>query len=795
MPLRLNISILLCLVLVFSGRAQQVVNLDPLHSVEAFSASIRAGTGRPAEQLIAVLCQDGMIKIYDAATLSERATIEGGTVPLTGILLGAQGTELYSGKSTGKVDVWDVVKKLKIREINVSPWSVLRLAEAPQQRILVAGFDKIIRLVEVATGKTLCSSSSLPDEVKAIGIDPSGTFVLAVTEGGWIRSLRLSDLSEVKKADSRASIARATLSPDGKWIAYVGLEGTVRVWDVGTPGVAASFEVSRKPITALAIDPTNRWLLAGSADSTVHLYDLSKNALARSIPLSDGYATVAAFINPELLWVGTSKGTVKTWRIREAPLDSLPPAITFLQPEEPRRIYGTSVLIKGEVRDGSTIKEIVLEQGGGTLQIADVQEKDRVAGGTVKTFVIEGKLEKPGDNSFSIRAVDESGNVARQSLSIEQLAHDQIIEITNPPNNFDADQVSTKLQFKVWCEASSYRVSVNLQEVAEKADLLQRKPGELMTEEIPLYVGYNQIQISVVNKNGEKLEKTWGVNRKVYGAISVNAPSKFPTTTRERGLEPQVWAVVVGISEYANKAIPPLRYADQDALAFAEFLQKPEGGGIQPDHMQVLTNKDATLANVRNALVEFLSHAIDKDLVLIFFAGHGAPDPARPTNLFMLTNDTDPSRLGTTAYPMWEMQTLLTRQISAKRIVVFSDACHSGGISVDFATRGVNATDSNLINQYLADLARTKEGIVVFTASAAGEVSQELPELGHGVFTYFLLEGMKGEADLNNDYTVTINELMQYVEDQVKRKTKGAQTPTRSQTIYDKDLTISKIAH
>ena len=54
---------------------------------------------------------------------------------------------------------------------------------------------------------------------------------------------------------------------------------------------------------------------------------------------------------------------------------------------------------------------------------------------------------------------------------------------------------------------------------------------------------------------------------------------------------------------------------------------------------------------------------------------------------------------------------------------------------------------------------------------------------------------MKGEADINNDYTVTINELMQYVEDQVKRKTKGAQNPTRGQTIYDKDLTISKIAH
>ncbi|MEX0602184.1 MAG: caspase family protein, partial [Bacteroidota bacterium] len=124
-----------------------------------------------------------------------------------------------------------------------------------------------------------------------------------------------------------------------------------------------------------------------------------------------------------------------------------------------------------------------------------------------------------------------------------------------------------------------------------------------------------------------------------------------------------------------------------------------------------------------------------------------------------------------------------------------SDACHSGGISVGYATRGLGVTESNLINQYLTDLSRSKEGVVVFTASAAGEVSQEYPELGHGVFTYYLLEGVRGAADFNNDYTVTINELMQYVEEQVKRKTRGSQNPTRSQTSYDKDLTISLIPH
>jgi uncharacterized caspase-like protein len=244
-----------------------------------------------------------------------------------------------------------------------------------------------------------------------------------------------------------------------------------------------------------------------------------------------------------------------------------------------------------------------------------------------------------------------------------------------------------------------------------------------------------------------------------------------------------------------NPGIPSLKYADKDAEALANFLRRPEGGGYDSDHLRLLLNKDATLANVKDALINFLNQAIDMDLVFIYFAGHGAPEPARPQNIYLLTSDSDPTALGTTAFPMWDIQTVLARYINAKRVIVFSDACHSGNISVNFATRGVGVSEQNLVNQYLTDLSKSKEGVIVFTASASGEVSQEFPEMAHGVFTYYLLEGLEGKADYNNDYTVTINELMQYVEEQVKRKTHGSQNPTRSQTAYDKEMTISVLPH
>jgi hypothetical protein len=785
--------VFLCLIVCTSGRAQQGPYVESRQSVETSLSSIRVGAGSQAHQLIAVLSPEKTIKVYDAASLIERATFQAGNVAITDFAFSKRAPVLYSARATGQIDIWDVARQQKSMELGGSKTTVLSLVEESQERLLAAGFDKVVRLVEIASGKTLASTGTLPDDIRAIGLDTSGTKAFAVTERGWICYFSLPNLKELRRIDSRSQVLCAAFSDDGKRIVLGGADGTVRIWDTEAGLVRSSFGDSKRPIITLAMDSRNRWLVSASSDSVLRVYDLLRNALARSLAVQDGYVTASSFLSTELLWAGTSKGTIKTWRIFDAPPDTTPPAITIVNQGESARIYGTSVRINGLVRDKSNIKEILLDGGAGSVQITNAGEKDLVPGMTTKAFVVEGKLEKVGLNTFSIKAVDEFKNVAHQSATIQRLSKEQVIEVINPPNNYEADKVSTKLEFRLWCEPASYQVLVNLVEATEVRNVQRKSPDDVFSVEIPLVVGYNQVQINVVTKGGETLTKTWGVNRKVYGAVSVGPASR--PLPKERGVGPQLWAVVVGISEYANKAIPPLRFADRDAQSIADFLQKPEAGSFQPDHMRVLINKDATLANLKEALVEFLAQAIDKDLVMIFFAGHGAPDPARPTNLYLLTYDTDLSRPGTTAYPMWDLQTLLTRQLTAKRVVVFSDACHSGGISLDFATRGVNTTESNQVNQVLADLARTKEGIVIFTASAAGEVSKEYPDLAHGVFTYYLLEGMKGEADLNNDYTVTINELMQYVEDQVKRKTRGAQNPTRSQTIYDKDLTISKIAH
>jgi uncharacterized caspase-like protein len=253
------------------------------------------------------------------------------------------------------------------------------------------------------------------------------------------------------------------------------------------------------------------------------------------------------------------------------------------------------------------------------------------------------------------------------------------------------------------------------------------------------------------------------------------SPSR--TLTRAERATGEKFAVIVGISLYRNSAagLTNLRFAHRDARAFRDFLTSPAGGSFRPENIRFLVNEDATSQNVRSALFTFLTKPGPEDLVVLFFAGHGAPDPNDPRNLYLITHDTNPEDMGGTAFPMWHLVDVFTRIIKARRVVTFSDTCHSFGISgATYGTRKQN----NLVNQYLARFASHADRAVM-TASDVSELSFESEQWGsgHGVFTHFVLTGLNGEADANQDGTVTAGELFPYVREQVQKATEGRQNP------------------
>ncbi len=286
-----------------------------------------------------------------------------------------------------------------------------------------------------------------------------------------------------------------------------------------------------------------------------------------------------------------------------------------------------------------------------------------------------------------------------------------------------------------------------------------------------LHPGRNSIEISF----NDQMERVHYASFLLQAAEKAPARPKVNITPDRAAAEK--FAVVVGISRYANSSsgFSNLKYADRDAQAVRDFLLSPDGGSFPKENVRLLLNEDATSQNVRSAFFTFLTRAQPDDEVVIYIAGHGAPDPNDPRNLYLLTYDTKLEDMGGTAFPMYQMQDVFNRVLKAKRVVTFADTCHSYGFSGE---RDPKKKTNNLFNQYVARYANAADRAVI-TASNISQLSEESDQWGggHGVFTFYLLKGLRGDADMNKDGTVTAGELFAYVHDNVEKATGGNQSP------------------
>jgi hypothetical protein len=778
---------------------QEKIYVEQIQSIESVKAPVMQVAVSTKANLIAVLSQERIVKLYDVPSLKEKSAASHVAITVNAISFSASGKTLALGASDGQVHLFDVTTGAITKSILVHPHGIQAIVFQDEGWIFSAGADRNVTITDALGGSAIGSLIAYDQEITTLAVQPDVKNGAAGLSNGQVKIFSIGSLTTISTLnDAKDKILALSYSADGKYLAAGTAGGTVFLWEAASGTLQNSY-TQKGTIGSVLFDPKTRWLVSTASDSTIKFFDLAAHANVKTIIDPNGYSIYAVFLNEETLLTGTSMGLLKSWNVALAPPDSINPGLVMEQPVAgtvSAKAFAREYELRGFAYDETELKEVTLN--GVPVHLTAMSQEDAVkipAGmKSAKRFSALLKLDSVGLIPYTICISDKANHIVNVTGEIRRLSYDQAVDIENPVNNSETGLVSIPLKFRPWFDVASYSIASNMVDIVSGQVPEMKIAGDVISEDIPIVLGYNQIQLSITSKTGDKFSKTISINRTLSAATGISPVSGG--TKHERGSSgPQRWAVVVGVSEYMNPGIPSLKYADKDAEALANFLRRPEGGGYDSDHLRVLLNKEATLANVKDALINFLNQAIDMDLVLIYFAGHGAPEPARPQNIYLLTADSDPTALGTTAFPMWDIQTVLARYINAKRVIVFSDACHSGNISVNFATRGVGVSEQNLVNQYLTDLSKSKEGVVVFTASASGEVSQEFPEMGHGVFTYYLLEGVNGKADYDNDYTVTINELMQYVEEQVKRKTRGAQNPTRSQTEYDKEMTISVLPH
>ena len=247
--------------------------------------------------------------------------------------------------------------------------------------------------------------------------------------------------------------------------------------------------------------------------------------------------------------------------------------------------------------------------------------------------------------------------------------------------------------------------------------------------------------------------------------------------------EASVYVVSIGVNRYQDSKIPTLNYAENDARAFAEYFS--EEVGLSQSNITLLVGEGARQRNIKKVLgTDLKNKATAKDQVILYFAGHGAPEPEPSTEnadgleKYLLPFDANLDSLYSSAIPMREIQYLIQR-FSSERVVLVLDTCFSGnaggnGRTINFKTLGLR---SGIISTDFYKKMSQGKGKMILTASGGNQLSHELDEFKHGAFTYYLLEAMKGNGDNDKDGIVTVNEAYQYVSNAVPKITSQNQFP------------------
>ncbi|MDO8969523.1 MAG: caspase family protein [Saprospiraceae bacterium] len=234
----------------------------------------------------------------------------------------------------------------------------------------------------------------------------------------------------------------------------------------------------------------------------------------------------------------------------------------------------------------------------------------------------------------------------------------------------------------------------------------------------------------------------------------------------------KVWALVVGVASYDH--MPALRYTDDDAYRFYAFLKSLEGGALPDEQVRVLIDEEASRENVLSNMDELFGMAGPNDLIIFYFSGHGLNGSFLPIDFDGFNNKIAHEEIAAAF-----------NKSKARFKLCLADACHSGSL---IAMRSAEP-EPELVKFYTS-LAKSVSGTALLMSSKADETSLESAGLRQGVFSHFLIRGLKGEADSNNDKVVTVQELFDFINDKVRDYTGNRQSPVIKGT-YDPRMPVA----
>lgn len=314
------------------------------------------------------------------------------------------------------------------------------------------------------------------------------------------------------------------------------------------------------------------------------------------------------------------------------------------------------------------------------------------------------------------------------------------------------DTYTTFLRGQVTDEAGVMNILVQGKKVGIKAD------GSFAAK-IKLAVGRNDILVQAEDINSNVAEAKVTIVRDEFISEQTLVDVDMPPKTRMNN--PDALAVVIGVESY--QYVPDATFAYNDAEVFREYLA--ETMGMKRQRIKLATNRKATQAEFSKLLGPngWLARNISKGKsdVVVYFSGHGIASPdAKSSGL--LPHDVDPNySVGLQTKQLYQDLAAM----GAKSVTVFLDACFTG------QTRNSEMLIANARPIVIRPIAaEIPPNITVISAASGSQISGALEEKEHGLFTYYLLKGLGGDADVNKDKSINISEIKSFVSTKVKKQ-------------------------
>ncbi|MFH2046522.1 MAG: caspase family protein [Pseudomonadota bacterium] len=645
----------------------------------------------------------------------------------------------------GTVKIWDLSEGNKISEFKMDPVSVHYddfqsgnyidygngiLAFSPDSRYIASGS----KLWEVTSGKKRL------DFQTPFG---PGPWVAFTQDGNYLLSRNMIwDVYSGRRIKTLESLngTRSVYSSDGKAIYATDSEGSLYVVDPDTGKLVRRFANFISTARPFEVSPDKKMLIATENDNeTLDIWDLTSGKKNAAIEINQGISSVLLSSDGRKAVLNNS---VSVMQLNPSTGKEMAKFISFTDGEwiviTPEGYYNASA--NGD-------KYLNVRVGNNVYGIENYREvffrpdlvKIALSGGSLKDFRNIADIKQPPS-----------------------------VNIVDTPLSVNTDNVKLKLRLTDNAGGiGDIRLYLNGTAVvmdSRAVSIIEKDTKELFKEyTLKLTAGRNIIKAVAFN----------GDNSMQSNEATIEVAASFTAAQK-----PSLYALVIGINEFKNPKLK-LNYPVADAELFAETLEKVSTGLFDKIDIRKLTTKEATTnLEIIKEIKSFKSLQPD-DLFVFYIASHGTVDEGE---YFLITSNVGSLRtekLKTDAISQNMLKETIANIPATKKLIII-DTCNAGAlgeaIQVAMLTRGMSEDTA------LKILSRAV-GSTILSASTSVQEALEGYN-GHGLFTYVIVEGLKGKADKGKTGFIKTTELADYVDNEVpvlaEKVFKRAQYPTIS---------------